>query len=562
MKYIFSISIVLLALFSENGFAQNVPAFPGAEGFGKYTTGGRGGRVIYVTILEDNNLPGSLRYAINQLGARIVLFKVSGTIQLTSMLKITNGDITIAGQTAPGDGITLRDYPVYVGADNVILRFLRFRMGDETEQQNDAIWGREQKNIIIDHCSMSWSTDECASFYDNENFTLQWSIVAESLRNSIHEKGEHGYGGIWGGQKASFHHNLLAHNDSRNPRFCGSRYSNEAESELVDFRNNVIYNWSGNSTYAGEGGSYNMVNNYYKAGPATPSKKNARILEAYADNGGNEQAAGIFGTFFMNGNVTTESSVVSDDNWEGVILNSTFSTYASGITIEDIKSTTEFETGEVTTHSADVAFEKIVAYCGASLVRDSVDLRIINDVNTGKATITDGGNGSTNGLIDRQSAVGGWPVLKSEDAPVDTDEDGMPDAWESANGLSPADNSDAQLKTVDSKYPNIEVYLNSLVGEIVSNQNSDGVATSAEKIADVQNETKIYFNKTQEALVVENTDEIVKMQIFSVTGQLLFVQNYSQHTIRMNTGFLTNGIYQVAVTDAQNKVHIEKIIKY
>ncbi len=551
--------LVVFAISTSVAQVGVLSAFPGAEGNGKDVTGGRGGRVIYVTNLEDNTSVGSLRYAINQSGPRIIMFKVSGTIKLKSRLSISKSDVTIAGQSAPGDGITLRDYSVVVNTSNVIIRFMRFRMGDETKQEADALEGRRYKNIIIDHCSMSWSTDECASFYDNEFFTLQWSILSESLRNSVHGKGKHGYGGIWGGRGVSFHHNLLAHHDSRNPRFCGSRYSNRPNDELVDFRNNVIYNWGGNSAYAGEGGRYNMVNNYYKAGPATSSSKKGRIIETWADDGGNSQPAGTHGTFFVNGNHMTESTSVTNDNWQGVDMNSNFSKYAPGVTKSDIKSDTEFEHARVTTHSAEKAYEKIVEFCGASFKRDSIDLRIIHEVSSGTVTYSDGGNGSKNGLVDTQNAVGGWPVLVSSDAPADTDNDGMPDDWEIANNLNPESDADAQLKSVDGIYPNVEVYLYSLVGNIVSEQNKDGVSTAAQEIKADNKDIQLYFNNSSKELIINHNQNLTNISVYNISGRIIHNQRFNSPQIRMAIPGIENGIYIVKIVDDNKQVFAKKI---
>lgn len=444
---------------------ETAVAFPGAEGYGKVATGGRGGKIIKVTNLNDTGT-GSLRAAIEADGPRIVVFEVSGNIELTRRLSISKGNITIAGQTAPGDGICIKNYDVYIGADNVIIRFLRFRLGDLVKAETDAIWGRNQKNVIIDHCSMSWSIDECSSFYANQNFTMQWCLLSESLNKSFHEKDNHGYGGIWGGNRASFHHNLLAHHTSRNPRFDGGHRSGTGSAAVgidkVDFRNNVIYNWKDNSAYGGENGEYNMVNNYYKPGPATASSKNKRIMQISKETGDVAKYAPGYGTFYITGNYVHGNSAVTTDNWnQGV-------DFDSGLTKAMVQKTSAFESAAIPPHTALQAYEKVLLYSGASYKRDVVDIRVIDEVKHGTYTYKGSKTGFL-GIIDSQEDVGAWPVLTQTPPLLDTDLDGMPDDWEKANKLDHT-KANANGRDLSTAYDNIEVYINSLVKEITENQ--------------------------------------------------------------------------------------------
>jgi len=435
------------------------PAFPGAEGGGKYVTGGRGGKVISVDNLNDKG-DGSFRKAIEAEGPRTIIFRVSGIIELQKTVHIKNGDLTIAGQTAPGDGICLKNYGIRVDADNVIIRYIRVRPGDEMREENDAITGVRHKNIIIDHCSFSWALDEVASFYDNENFTMQWCIISESLYHSWHHKGDHGYGGIWGGLNASFHHNLISDHTSRNPRFCGSRYSGNAENEKTDFRNNVVYNWGFNSVYGGEEGSYNMVNNYYKAGPATKKDVRHRILnltQMFYNPSINPDTLRA-GWFFIDGNVVEGNPEISKDNWNGGVQGKGVDKAA----IEKSKLTTPVEYTPIETDDAKTVFQPVLKCAGASLVRDAVDKRIIAEAKSGKEKFGASFDGGGKGIIDSQADVGGWPVLKSEAPPKDSDNDGMPDKWEKENGLQP-DIPDNNSYLLNSDYTNLEVYINSLL---------------------------------------------------------------------------------------------------
>lgn len=488
----------LIPSVEEDGVAR---AFPGAEGGGMYTTGGRGGKILHVTTLEDNASEGSLRWAVAQSGARTIVFDVAGIIELKSDLKISNGNVTIAGQTAPGDGICLKNYTVNINADNVIIRFVRFRLGDEAPWSDadiaagkadgeDAVWGRYHKDIILDHCSMSWSIDETASFYANANFTMQWCLIGESMSKcKLHSKGDHGYGGIWGGKDASFHHNLLAHHSNRTPRFDhqylydGNNVSTATYRGNVDYRNCVNYNYgSGNGCYGGEGGSYNLVNNYYKAGPSTTAR--AYFIEA---DGGYKTTINKVETFFpyewarlyLSGNYNADYPSGSTKFPDGVYWKKAYDSYSlsySGHILGSALSIKgkEDKTAYSTTHSAQDALSRVCDYAGASLRRDVVDERISKDVlnGTGKI-ITD--------MNSVKTACGiAWPEYKATEAELqkvkDTDGDGMPDWFEDQFGLDKADAADGARIWLDknSRYSNFEMYLHYLVRELLQAQNAGG----------------------------------------------------------------------------------------
>lgn len=552
------------ALSAAATFAQNdAPAFPGAEGHGRYVTGGRGGVVKHVTNLNDSG-PGSLRTAVSGSAKKIVVFDVSGVIALKSDLKI-GANTTIAGQTAPYPGITLRYRTVRPDADNVIVRFIRVRRGQEKDVNDgaDAIWTRENDGMIFDHCSFSWSIDEVASFYDNNNFTMQWCTAAESLNNAGHGKGAHGYGGIWGGKLASFHHNMIAHVTNRVPRFNGARYewdgyksnamydeykwANPVQAENVDFRNCVMYNWgNSNGCYGGPGGGQiNIVNNYYKGGPATPDSKAQRVTEISVASSGNSSGHpdiyGMTSRYYINGNTTeTNSGTITENrDWNGVNYDSgvftidgekwsldTLNLYGDEVehkTNTDgdmcvrIKMDQPAPEGQVTTHSAATAFDKVMSYCGASLYRDDVDSRYMEEARTGTATYK-GSVTNEDGLIDIVADVNGYTEdnFPSETRPegFDTDQDGMPDEWETANGLDPNNPDDANLYTLDTEkgwYTNVEVYINSLVEHIVKAQNADAITAVDE-----------YYPACVPVTGIDNaptvSSEIVKIEYFTLGG--------------------------------------------
>ncbi|HEY2838245.1 MAG TPA: hypothetical protein VGJ26_03805 [Pirellulales bacterium] len=421
-------------------------AFPGAEGFGRFAKGGRGGDVYHVINLDDDG-PGSLREgALSARGPRTIVFDVSGTIELKKPLKISTSYLTIAGQTAPGDGVCLKDQTFAIKkASHLIVRYLRFRLGDENKPRgsgDDCLNTDDVDHVIFDHVSASWGIDGNHDLRRGGAFTLQWSIYAEALNDSLHEKGSHAMLASFRDltNSISLHHNLFASSRERHPTLGGSpRTKPEA---IVDFRNNVVYNVNG-ATNLGNC-RVNVINNEYRPGLDTPARR--KPLAAKTENAG---ALAIF----LSGNVFDGQPEFTKDNYLAV----DFERWAKGdylvTSLEKTRAAAAFDVGAAQPHTdtAAEAYEKVLSRAGASLHRDAADARLVSGVRS-----------QQHRMIDSQKEVGGWPKLASRPAPKDTDQDGMPDEWELAHKLDPNDAADRNGDTDQDGYTNLEEYLNSL----------------------------------------------------------------------------------------------------
>lgn len=457
------LSIFCIILFSGINTAlsarSRLAAFPGAEGFGMYSVGGRGGTVIEVTNLNDSG-PGSLRAAVEAVGPRIVVFRVAGYIELQSGLDISNPNITIAGQTAPPDGICLKNYGITVRADDVIIRYLRIRPSDSAKTELDSISVLGGQNIIIDHCSASWAVDETLSVVSRRGslggVTVQWCIISESLNCSVHHKKCHGYASLIRGccgNGVSYHHNLYAHHQGRNPRpgnYGNNIYTQDPQGLVFDFRNNVLYNWGGkHSGYNDDGRNgdktitrMNFVGNYYLKG--------ANSTGSIAFNETTTYSRAFFKDNWMD-------DIRPDDPWSLVHFD-----FFTEKQIAEYKQSKPIPVMPVATDDAQVAYKLVLADAGAVFpVRDAVDARVVESVIN-----------KTGSIINHAEDVGGYPALSSGQASIDSDHDGMPDEWELAVGLNPANPADARLDRDRDGYTNIEEYINWLpLGEPVPDKN-------------------------------------------------------------------------------------------
>jgi hypothetical protein len=607
----FSILCLLCAL---GAAARGAPAFPGAEGFGRYATGGRGGRVVYVTHLNDAlsglDYQGSLRQALATSGSDpiTVVFKCGGVIELMGAITCSRSNITIAGQTALGDGICIAQSGVKFSGSNIIVRHMRFRVGDKIAQNDPSLTFSNGQNAIFDHCSFSWSTEENVNITDVDSVTLQWCINSESLYSSTHAKGARAYAAQWGGEHASYHHNLLAHHNTRMPRQNG----NTAHDKQLtwDYRNNVHYNWATSGAFYGGGveqqGGYshsNLVNNYYVPGPATTTSKSSQYF--CAPSGGRPAVTGEgheydygYGLWWLSGNVMKDNEAKTADNFSGL----------SGS--QDHWAAAEFEIPQryaVTTTPAEEAYPQVLADAGATLPkRDSIDRRIVNEVRTQTAAFG-GSKGKGSGILDshtdtrptgvRNADFNAWasyyvnitPVVSADadinhtakfkreqvivyessggtsrkrlindevqmTGRVDADADGMPDWWEDANSLNKSNPDDRNSVTAEG-YTMLEVYLNSING--TEDDRATGVEQSG---AALQPHLRIYPNPAAATFSIETVLEPQLVEVYSMAGQRAAAYPASGART-FGASVLRGGIYVVKVTFANGKIATQKLIK-
>lgn len=431
----------------ETPMERKIPAFPGAEGYGRFAKGGRSGDVYHVTNLEDEG-PGSLREGIeNRQGPRTIVFDVSGTIQLTEDLEVEDvSGLTIAGQTAPGDGITLRDHTFEIkDCSDIIVRYLRVRLGDESKTESDTIKIENIRDVILDHVTATWGVDGTMDTDKLSNFTLQWSIYGEALHESNHHKGGHAM--LMSLRKTSgnvsIHHNLLFSSRNRHPTLGGGKPRDCNTKAIFDFRNNVVYNWEGHLNLAH--GQFNLINNYYRPGPNTDRTDYPVAPKAEA----HDVTVG-----YMSGTVYEGNAEWTRNNYSAMEWGVRGGNYIGNVTQEKFRLPDEPVSiiDRPITHSAEEAYQLVLDGAGASKSRDADDERVVKGIRA-----------RTHRRIDSQEEVGGWPKLKSVPAPQDTDQDGMPDEWETKMELDPNDPNDRNDDHDGDGYTNLEEYLNSLI---------------------------------------------------------------------------------------------------
>ena len=557
--------IVALPCVSQN---EEVIAFPGAEGWGRHATGGRGGRIVFVTNTDDYTssetpIEGSFRAAMHSEGNDpiTVIFRTSGRIDLKEVLKVTRGNITIAGQSAPGEGICLSGRRIYFSGENYIIRYLRFRSGDGNASNESSLDIENARNVIVDHCSMSWSVEENVTMYDNKYTTMQWCILSEPLYKSCHNKGNRGYGAQWGGEHSTYHHNLVAHCMSRAPRLNGVRDDSEGHDYQVtqEVVNNVIYNWGkkeavyGGELYSSREGAYchNILrNNYYKAGPATWKMKERWFARLTYSSGSSHAAAGKYGLWYIDGNyiepqpdhtndyMKGDYSLVNDNNWHNSntankdkALDLQSSQYEGDSIFQQLRELPEEHSG-VTITSATEAYEAVLAGAGCRIpCLDSVDRRILDEAAGNIAPAYGTSYGAGTGIIDSQEDVGGYPAYNSATAPIDNDLDGMADEWEQEKGIDDPNGYD-----LSGQYTNIEVYLE----DIINNQAS--VATPR-----TQGKASVWYDATANAVTFGAQSVVTHLNVYNTAGTV--VASYSPQA-QASTCFLPSlpqGIYIVSL---------------